>query len=103
MKLKDLLKKQTLKTTKREVTIETEDGKHTADVYIKVLSCGDVMDPGVKTTKDALYNNVSKSIVDEKGDQIFTIEQIAELPTYIWFQLLDLSNEVNDVTGKSKP
>lgn len=104
MKLKDILKKaqQVGQAAKRTIVIKTDDGDKEADVYVKVLSCSDVMDSDVKTNKEALYSNVSKAIVDEKGEQLFTIEQIAELPSYIWFQLLDLSNEFN-VAGKTKP
>lgn len=104
MKLEDLLKKSLPagKLTKRTITIKTEDGDKEADVYVKVLSCDEVMSSDAKTNKEALYENVSKAIVNEKGDQIFTAQQVAGLQSYIWFQLLDHSNELN-VTGKTKP
>ncbi|MBS7827368.1 hypothetical protein B9T11_07820 [Wohlfahrtiimonas chitiniclastica] len=103
MRLEDLLlQNQVGQSQKRQIIVKTENGEETADVYVKILSCSDVMDGDVKTNKEALYNNVSKAILNEKGKEIFTIEQIAELPAYIWFQLLDLCNELN-VTGKMKP
>lgn len=104
MKLEDLLKKSlpTGKLTKRTITIKTEDGDKEADVYVKVLSCDEVMNSDAKTSKEAVYENVSKAIVNEKGEQIFNAKQVAELQSYIWFQLLDLSNEFN-AAGKIKP
>lgn len=100
MKLKDILKNQTNKTVKRKIILESEDGKkNDCDIYVKVLSCADV--EGLPKDEET-RSQIAMTILDEKNSPIFTVEELKEIPYYIYLQLLTASNEVN-ISGKTKP
>lgn len=100
MNLKDILKSEANKTVKRKIELEDEKGKKSnCDIYVKVLSCADVE----KLPKEEeARHQVAMTIFDEKSNPIFTVEELKEIPYYVYIQLLNASNEVN-ISGKKKP
>ncbi|GGZ83309.1 hypothetical protein GCM10007161_13510 [Ignatzschineria indica] len=78
MKLEDVLN---LGPVRREIEITDEDGKkHTATVFIRPLSFALVMrsepESDKEATMDLLAERIAYSICNEKGEPIFTKEQI---------------------------
>lgn len=100
MKLKELLKKQLEKVEKRTITLPAGEGKtEDFDVYVKVMSCGDAES---FNSNKAGFQQVATTILDEKNNPIFTVDELREIPYDIYIQLLVASNEVNNV-GKVAP
>lgn len=103
MTLAELIQNQVAgEIVKRAIILHTEEGPKEADVYVKVLSCSDVMGSSAVTQEDIIYHNVAKAILDDKGKEIFTVDQLKNLRAAVWSQLYNVTNEVNSL-GKINP
>lgn len=96
MKLKDLLKQQVNKVEKHTIKLTKKDK---CDVYVRVMSCGEVED---LPDENAARTQVAITILDENHDPIFTVDEARDIPYDVYIQLVEVSNKVNGVV-KVKP